>query len=521
MRYGAAFPLASALLLGSASLPECANAQSDPNSSALNRLFLEQSDHTPLYSVQSFNSLTGVENFYGVTSQEASLAEEFFAGYNGNSANMLFTRFPSEPARAHLYGANIAGMTIPELDAIKGSISITSQGYVFSGHVNLSGVTSFAQAATRITAALNKNLPIGAVTTGSSIAPVSLSFTGSINTNILTVNSVKSGAIQIGSVITGAGVSPGVQISAQLSGTPGGAGQYILFLHGLSKNYTPIPTESLTESYGVLTVGNESSGTVAVGQEVSDAAPGVLPFTAIEANLSGSGTGSTWVVNKAQTVASESMTMTAAPLLVEYQSVVGRTENTDYFFIQQSQDFLYNSASLTYMRGTAPGRAAEALGLSKRDPGAFVSTPGLVVEPSCPSYVGDCVTTAEFMSNLVANENGAWSTFQDADFLTPPPGTQTALEAWAQSTDGTYSFLQNYTSTTPPIVDSMGASVSMDAGVERLSAATVPEPSTWAMVLLGFSGLGLMRYRPKAASWLSPRPTRSADRTSQDLGSIR
>jgi len=70
-----------------------------------------------------------------------------------------------------------------------------------------------------------------------------------------------------------------------------------------------ISTETLTETYGVLKVG---SGTVAIGQQVTGA--GVLPLTAIESNLSGSGAGSTWLVNYAQTVASENMTMTGAPL---------------------------------------------------------------------------------------------------------------------------------------------------------------------------------------------------------------
>ena len=70
----------------------------------------------------------------------------------------------------------------------------------------------------------------------------------------------------------------------------------------------------MTETYGVLTVGSVTSGTVAVGQEVTGA--GVLPLTAIDGNLSGSGPGSTWLVNNAQTVAGENMTMTATPLSV-------------------------------------------------------------------------------------------------------------------------------------------------------------------------------------------------------------
>jgi hypothetical protein len=211
---------------------------------------------------------------------------------------MLFTRYPDEPARAHLYGSNVDNLTLAQLQAIKGSLNITSQGYAYSGSVNLAGVANFSAAASRITAALNKDLPVTAMTSGSSIAPVSLSFTGSISANVLNVTSIPSGSIQIGSIITGNKVAPGAQVSAQLTGTPGGVGQYLLFLHGLSKNYTPIPTESLTESYGLLTVGSASSGTVSVGQQVTGA--GVDPYTAIEANLNGSGAGSTWVVNKAR-----------------------------------------------------------------------------------------------------------------------------------------------------------------------------------------------------------------------------
>ena len=79
----------------------------------------------------------------------------------------------------------------------------------------------------------------------------------------------------------------------QLSGTPGGAGEYSFF-QGTGNVSTP---ETMTETYGVLTVGAVNSGTVAVGQEVTGA--GVLPLTAIDGNLSGSGPGSTWIVNNA------------------------------------------------------------------------------------------------------------------------------------------------------------------------------------------------------------------------------
>ena len=312
---------------------------------ALDRLFLDTTSVTPGNEVLSFNSLSAVANYYGDTSVEAGLAVEFFAGY-GTSATMLFVRDPIGGNRAHLYGANVSNLTLAQLQAINGTMSITSQGYLFSGSINLSGVKSFTAAATAIQAALNQNLPVAAVTTGSSIAPVSVSFTGSTNGLLLDVTAVSSGSIEIGALISGTKVPAGTQINSQISGTPGGAGLYTLYVPA-----GQISSEAMTESYGVLTVGSVSSGTVADGEQVTGV--GVTPLTAIESNLSGSGTGSTWLVNFAQTVASESMTMTAAPLSVLYTAITGDTANRGYFSVQQNGDFLYNSSSLTYATGPA------------------------------------------------------------------------------------------------------------------------------------------------------------------------
>jgi len=37
-------------------------------------------------------------------------------------------------------------------------------------------------------------------------------------------------------------------------------------------------------------------------------------------------------------------------------------------------------------------------------------------------------------------------------------------------------------------------------GVGTLAVAVVPEPSTWAMMILGFCGVGLMAYRRKTGA---------------------
>jgi hypothetical protein len=472
-----ALTLAFGCLVWAATFPEGAGAESNPY--ALDRLFLESSDATPLDEVLSFDSETAVANYYGASSIEAKVATEFFAGYTGDSANMLFARYPVLPARAHLYGSNISDLTLAQLQAINGSLSITSEGYNYSGTVNLSGVKSFSGAALAIEDALNKSLPPAADTTGSSIEPVSVPFTGSISANVLDVTSLPSGSIEIGSMITVPGFRTRDQVSAQLSGTPGGIGTYALFLHGRSPGQSHVPPETLTETYGVLTVGSVSSGSVAVGDQVTNghrgSADNVLPHTAIEANLSGSGAGSTWVVDLAQSVTSEDMTMTGAPINVRYDKVTGANENSGFFLLQQWSTFNYTTSSLTYMGGTA----AKALGLTQGS-GAFVSPTGeIVTDPSA------------WMNNFI---QAPWGTDQFDSFQVQfdqrgriPPGERQALAEWAESTDGEFKFLWSAVST-PPIVNMM------DPGMERdpvIVEGAIPEPSTWAMLLLGLAGLGI------------------------------
>jgi hypothetical protein len=200
----------------------------------------------------------------------------------------------------------------------------------------------------------------------------------------------------------------------------------------------------MTESYGVLTVGSVTSGTIAVGQQVTGA--GVASLTGIEDNLSGSGAGSTWVVNNAQTVAPESMTMKATPLAVTYNSIVGATANRAYFEVQPNGNFGfdYNPGALSYVGGTA----VDALGLSQAS-GALNSTSS-----------GFPTSAAAYMNNLIQNETSQFGSFQAT-------GTQLAgvdpaylgdLAAWAQSSNGLYPFLGQSTTATPPAGSSLPTS---------------------------------------------------------------
>ena len=78
---------------------------------------------------------------------------------------MLFTRV-GLGQRPHLLGANISNYTLTQLQSINGSLALTFDGYTYSANINLSGVTSFTDAAHAIQAALNSHRQVAAVTAG-------------------------------------------------------------------------------------------------------------------------------------------------------------------------------------------------------------------------------------------------------------------------------------------------------------------------------------------------------------------
>jgi hypothetical protein len=371
-----------------------------------------------------------VENYFGVDSAEAKLATEFFSGYNGPWANMLFDRMPLGAGRARIFGANLSGLTVAKLQKINGTLSLTSEGYNFNASINLASATSFASAARLIQRALNAVQPTEATTTESFIAPKSGSFTGSIEGGLMDVTAVSSGQIAIGGILTSANGYSG-HIMYQDSGTPGGVGFYNVWYGGPGHSVTVPPGTALSETYGILRIGTVNSGRVAIGQEVTGS--GVAANTAIQTNISGTGAGSQWVVDLTQTVASETLTTKAAPLTVTDHHVTGATVNSDSFWIEQNGDYGYQAASMTYARGTA----AASLGLT-RAAGAYLSTPGQIT------------TSPSAWLNSIVQQDSQWSSFQ----MTYPtaPHTAEALSDWAAASGGRFKYLKGYTTSTPPIV---------------------------------------------------------------------
>jgi hypothetical protein len=95
-------------------------------------------------------------------------------------------------------------------------------------------------------------------------------------------------------------------------------------------------------------------------------------------------------------------------------------------------------------------------------------------------------TRSATVSSLFANT--PYLVYMNVVALAHPSGTATA-------------FLDPYLSLDPSLL-ARGYSIITSDGIGNSVTSAVPEPTTWAMLLLGFSGVGFMAYRRKSKSAL-------------------
>jgi hypothetical protein len=231
----------------------------------LSGLVLTNSNRVPFGTVQAFVSPTSVADFFGGSSAEAAFAVRYFAGYDGSPvkpAQLLFCQYAAVAVPGYLRGASLKGMTLAQLQAIAGTITLTIDGTaVTSGAINLSGATSFSNAATIIQTAL---------------AHADAHVTAAIaTTGIMTVSAVADGALAVGQVITGTNVPAGTTISALGSGT-GGTGTYTVSpAPGVAVSSTAITAGATTVAFDSVSNGFViTGGTPGDGFDVSAAADG-------------------------------------------------------------------------------------------------------------------------------------------------------------------------------------------------------------------------------------------------------
>lgn len=232
-------------------------------------LCLTDSTRAPIGSVLSFPSGAAVTSYFGAGSVESRIANGgtgfgtgYFGGFETSArkpANILFAQYNPDDVGAYLRGGSVASLTLAELQAIAGTLSITIDGVVKSGSIDLTGSTSFSNAATKIADALDIE--------GGEAA----SFTGTISGTALTVSSV-TGTIAAGQLLNGVGTTAGTYIVS---------GSGLSWVVSVSQTVGPVAMTSETPgvSYDSVsggfvvisdTVGASSTVTYATGTAADD-----------------------------------------------------------------------------------------------------------------------------------------------------------------------------------------------------------------------------------------------------------
>jgi hypothetical protein len=123
----------------------------------LNGLMLTSGTRTPMGAVLSFASSAAVATYYGGGSTEAAAAAIYFAGFDNSNVKpgaLLVAQYNTAPVAAFLRGASVSSLTLAQLQALTGTLIITTDGTAkTSSTINLSAATSFSNAATIIAAA--------------------------------------------------------------------------------------------------------------------------------------------------------------------------------------------------------------------------------------------------------------------------------------------------------------------------------------------------------------------------------
>ena len=126
------------------------------NPLALNGVILSKSAYLPTNAVQTFASADAVSAFFGPASTEYALAQVYFLGFDNSTikpGTLIFAPFVDTARAAWLQSGSLSGMTLAQLQALSGSLTVTFNGTAkTAASINLSAATSFSNAASLIQA---------------------------------------------------------------------------------------------------------------------------------------------------------------------------------------------------------------------------------------------------------------------------------------------------------------------------------------------------------------------------------
>lgn len=109
------------------------------------------------FVAKEYSNADAVGNDYGTTSDKYKFAQIYFNGFTGSTVKpsaLFISKYSSVDSAAKLTGASLRSMSLDQLKAITGAISVTIDGVLATGTIDLSAATSFSNAATLIATAL-------------------------------------------------------------------------------------------------------------------------------------------------------------------------------------------------------------------------------------------------------------------------------------------------------------------------------------------------------------------------------
>jgi hypothetical protein len=284
----------------------------------LSALILTTSTRVPIGSILSFPTDTAVNAYFGDGAVEDIIADDYFLGFDNSNAKpgaILFAQYNPTAVPGYIRSGSLSAMTLTQLQALTGTLTLTVNGVaVTSGTINLSGATSFSNAATLITTGFGYFDAVTSNATTIAAGTATNSTAASITGNILTVGAVVTGAFVVGGVLSGTGVTTGTAIVKQLTGTPGGVGTYQV------SAIQNVATTTITQSYGLMTVAAVASGTLAVGQVISGGTTAVGSTITAQASGTAGGAGTYVISGGAQTVSAA--VISAGPLICTFDSIL-------------------------------------------------------------------------------------------------------------------------------------------------------------------------------------------------------
>lgn len=123
----------------------------------LNGLILSENAAIPSGTLMPFSTAADVGAFFGLTSTEYLMSQIYFEGQNGATTTpgkLYFGAYSATPTAAFLRSGSLAGMSLTQLQALSGTLTVTIDGTPnTSASINLSSASSFTAAAATIEAA--------------------------------------------------------------------------------------------------------------------------------------------------------------------------------------------------------------------------------------------------------------------------------------------------------------------------------------------------------------------------------